>query len=70
MHVLQPKQKKIKPDEVEKLLQKLNISLIQLPKIRVTDPSIPQGCEVSDILEIERTDDDGKKTAYYRVVSV
>jgi len=69
MHVLQAKQTKLKREEVEKLLTELNISLIQLPKIKITDPSLPEGCEVSDILKIER-EVDGEKTYYYRVVSV
>jgi len=69
MHILQPKQRKLKPDEVEKLTKSLNISLAQLPKIKIKDPSLVNGCEVSDVMEIERIVD-GKKTIYYRVVSV
>jgi DNA-directed RNA polymerase subunit H len=69
MHVLQPKQIKLKHEEAEKLLSDLNISTTQLPKIKITDPSLPEGCEISDILKIER-EIGGKKTHYYRVVSV
>jgi DNA-directed RNA polymerase subunit H (RpoH/RPB5) len=69
MHVLQPNYTKMSNKEVEKLLDDLNISLIQLPKIKVNDPSLPNGCEISDIIKIERVSG-GKKTAYYRVVSV
>jgi DNA-directed RNA polymerase subunit H len=69
MHVLQPKHTKLKPDEVEKILSELNISLVQLPKIIVGDPGLPDNCEVSDVIKIERIAD-GKKTFYYRVVAV
>lgn len=69
MHILQPKITKLKTEEINKLLSDLNISLIQIPKIKISDPSIPEGVEISDILKIERTHDN-KKSVYFRVVSV
>ena len=51
MHSLQPKLTKLKPEEVEKFLLKLNISLTQLPKIKITDPTLPEGTEISEILK-------------------
>jgi DNA-directed RNA polymerase subunit H (RpoH/RPB5) len=69
MHVLQPKHTKLKPEEAQKLLNELNISLAQLPKIRITDRALPEGCEISDIIKIER-ENDGKKGIYYRVVVI
>jgi len=43
MHTLQPKHVKLKADEIKVLLEKYNISLAQLPKIKSTDPAlIPQ----------------------------
>jgi DNA-directed RNA polymerase subunit H (RpoH/RPB5) len=69
MHSLQPKQTKLKPEEVDKLLSKFNISLAQLPKIKVTDPTLPENCDISDVIKIERVID-GKIAIYYRVVSV
>ena len=67
MHILQPKHTKLSLNEVEKLLTELNISLTQLPKIKIIDPALPEGCEISDIVKIERVVE-GKKTFYYRVV--
>lgn len=67
MHVLQPKHSKLKVQEVEKLLQELNISLSQLPKIRVEDPALPENVQVGDVIKIEREDED-KTIIYYRVV--
>ena len=69
MHILQPKQIKLKPEEVDKLLSTLNISLAQLPKIKITDSTLPEGCEISEVIKIDRVSD-GKTTTYYRVVSV
>jgi len=69
MHVLQHTHTKLKKEEIDKLLSELNLSLIQLPKIKVTDPALPEGCEVSDIIRIDRIIE-GEKFPFYRVVSV
>jgi len=67
MHILQPKHSKMKPEEVRKLLSDLNVSLAQLPKIKIEDPALPEKCEVGNIIKIERKS--GEKTVvYYRVV--
>jgi DNA-directed RNA polymerase subunit H (RpoH/RPB5) len=63
MHILQPKHIKINEKESEELLKKLNISKAQLPKIFSTDAGLPEGCNVGDIIKIER-----KSGVYYRVV--
>jgi len=67
MHTLQPKHTRLKVDEIKKLLEKYNISLSQLPKIRVEDPALPQTCSVGDVVKIERKEGD-KVKVYYRVV--
>ena len=69
MHKLQPAHTKLKTEEVEKLLKELNISLAQLPKIKITDSAIPDGSDIGDVIKIERSTD-GKKAFYYRVVVV
>lgn len=69
MHALQPKHIKLKQEDVEKLLTDLNISLAQLPKIKITDPALPEGTEISDVFKIERIID-GEKYDYYRVVTI
>lgn len=70
MHVLQPKYTKLKQNEVDKLLTDLNISLAQIPKIKVNDAIMEDKYEVSDVLMIERKNADGKAVTYYRVVSI
>ncbi len=67
MHILQPKHIKLDEKEAEKLLEELNISKSQLPKILSTDPALPEGCIVGDIIKIERKEED-KIDIYYRVV--
>jgi len=69
MHILQPKHTKLKPEEVDKLLSNLNISLVQLPKIKINDPALPKDCEISDVIKIEAIND-GKVYCRYRVVAV
>jgi DNA-directed RNA polymerase subunit H (RpoH/RPB5) len=63
MHVLQPKHIKLSEKDAEELLTKLNISKSQLPKIFLSDPGLPEGCEIGDVIKIERTE-----SVYYRVV--
>ena len=67
MHKLQPKHIKLKPEEVESLIKKLNISVTQLPKIRSSDVCLPDGCVRGDVIKVERKVDD-KLRIYYRVV--
>ncbi|MEM4271575.1 MAG: DNA-directed RNA polymerase subunit RpoH/Rpb5 C-terminal domain-containing protein [Candidatus Pacearchaeota archaeon] len=67
MHILQPKHTKLKPKEVEEILKKYNIALSQLPKIKITDPALPEGLKQGDIVKIERKEADAVYT-YYRVV--
>lgn len=67
MHTLQPKHLKLKQEEAKKLLTELNISPAQLPKIKIEDSALPEGCNVGDIIKIERKLND-KLTFYYRVI--
>jgi len=68
MHILQPKHTKLKEKEVQNILEKFNISKAQLPKILLNDPALPEGCEIGNIIKIERKEEDGKTYSYYRVV--
>jgi len=69
-HVLVPKFRIMKPEEVEKVLKKFNITKKQLPKILRTDPMLKgSGAKVGDVIEIERTEETGVKYFYYRVVT-
>jgi DNA-directed RNA polymerase subunit H (RpoH/RPB5) len=67
MHILQPKHSKLSEKEAEALLEKLNVSKSQLPRINSTDIALPEGCNVGDIIKIERKEEENVFT-YYRVV--
>ena len=67
MHTLQPKHSKLKQEDALKLLAKYRISASQLPKIKIEDSALPEGCNIGDIIRIERKDED-KTYEYFRVV--
>ena len=69
MHVLQPKHAILKQEEADKLLAKYNISLTQLPKIKITDAALPEGANIGDVIKIERKEDD-KINVFYRIVVI
>ena len=66
-HILQPKHTKLSKKDEEELLAKLNVSKAQLPKIFSSDPGLPEGCEIGDVIKIERKFGETHAT-YYRVV--
>lgn len=68
MHILQPKHVKLKSEEVKALLDKYNVSLSQLPKIKHSDPAVPESCIVGDVLKIERKGEGGP-WQHFRVVA-
>jgi len=63
MHALQPKHTKLTAEEVEKVLNKFNISSVQLPKISRKDPALSEDCKTGDVVKIFRVDEE-----YFRVV--
>ena len=63
MHILQPKHTKLSEKEVTELLNKLNISKAQLPKIFSSDPALPENCQAGEVIKIERSEG-----TYFRVV--
>ena len=67
MHILQPKHLKLKEKEAQEVLEEFNVSKAQLPKILSNDPALPEGCEVGDIIKIERKEEE-KTHTYYRAV--
>lgn len=69
MHILQPKHIKLSEKDSEEILVKLNISKSQIPKILSSDVSLPENCEVGDMIKIERIDlETGELNVYFRVV--
>jgi DNA-directed RNA polymerase subunit H (RpoH/RPB5) len=67
MHILQPKHIKATEKEAEEILSKLNLSKVQIPKILLSDPGLPEGSSVGDLIKIERKEGD-KFNVYFRIV--
>ena len=67
MHILQPKHTKLSEKQAQEILEKYNVSKAQLPKILSSDPALPEGCSVGDMVQIERKEKD-KVNLYFRVV--
>jgi len=66
---LVPKHEILSPDEKQKLLDKFNISEIQLPKIKVTDPAVVAlGAKKGDVIKITRKSPTAGESYYYRLV--
>jgi DNA-directed RNA polymerase subunit H (RpoH/RPB5) len=69
MHILQLKHSLLKKEEVDKLLLKYNISITQLPKIKIDDASLPENVNIGDVIKIERKGFESDKTTdFFRVV--
>ena len=66
MHILQPKHTKLNQEEAKNLLSRYKINQYQLPKIKQTDPMLPENAKIGDVIKIERKGE--RKTVYYRVV--
>jgi len=68
--VLVPKHTKMSEQEVQKLLDKYNLTLKQLPKIQRNDPAI-QNLDVKpgDVIKIERNSQTVGDVDFYRMVS-
>ena len=68
MHILQSKHTKLNQKDAQELLDKLNISRSQLPKIKKEDSALHEGCEIGDIIKIVRKDPELEEVIFHRVV--
>ena len=69
-HELVPKHLKLTQQERTEILQKYNISITQLPKIKIDDPTIKDlKAEIGDIIKIIRPSPTAKETTFYRAVT-
>lgn len=68
-HNLVPEHRILNDEEKQKLLNKFDIKLIQLPKINLKDPVVKLiKAKVGDVLEIKRNSSTAGESNYYRVV--
>lgn len=68
-HVLVPVHRKLSDEEKQKLLERFNISLRQLPRILKSDPAIQKlDPKPGEVIEIMRKSKTVGEAPYYRVV--
>ncbi|MBD3262762.1 DNA-directed RNA polymerase subunit H [Candidatus Woesearchaeota archaeon] len=68
-HVLVPPCSKLTEEEKEQILEKHNISILQLPKILSKDPLAKTlKAKKDDVIKIEHKTPTGKTTFYRRVI--
>jgi len=69
-HILIPKHVKLGEKEREKLLEKYNISLKELPRISKADPAIENlDAKPGDVIKVIRQSPTAGEAAFYRVVT-
>jgi DNA-directed RNA polymerase subunit H len=68
-HLLIPKHTKLSDAQKEKLLEKYNISIKELPRIFKTDPAISSlNPKPKDVIRIARRSQTASEAIFYRVV--
>ena len=68
-HFLVPEHLKLNDADKIKLLEKYNISIKQLPVIKINDPAIKTlGVKAGDVIIIKRKSATARQTEFFRVV--
>jgi DNA-directed RNA polymerase subunit H len=67
-HELVPDHTVLEEEELEEVLQEYNIRKTDLPKIKRTDPALPDEAEVGDVIEITRDSRTTDTAVVYRLV--
>jgi DNA-directed RNA polymerase subunit H len=56
------------PERVEEVLAEYDVAKTDLPKIRLSDPALPDGAERGDVVRIERDSRTTDRAVVYRLV--
>jgi DNA-directed RNA polymerase subunit H len=67
-HKLVPDHRLLDEDEVEEVLEEYDVKKVNLPKIKRTDPALPDGAEPGDVIEITRNSRTTDTAVVYRLV--
>ena len=68
-HKLVPEHLKLTEEQKRHLLQNFNISVKQLPMIKLSDPTIKSlNLKVNDVIQVKRKSATAREADYYRVV--
>ena len=67
-HELVPEHTVLEDDALEDVLEEYDIDRTDLPKIKRTDPALPDDAEVGDVIEIVRDSRTTDQAVVYRLV--
>ncbi len=67
-HILVPAHEVLDESSAQAVLMKYGVDRSKLPKISKTDPALPDGVKVGDIIKITRKSKTAGVSLYYRVV--
>ncbi|MFC6731616.1 MULTISPECIES: DNA-directed RNA polymerase subunit H [unclassified Haladaptatus] len=67
-HKLVPEHLVLDDETVEEVLEEYNINRTDLPKIKRTDPALPDEAEVGDVIKIVRNSRTTETAVVYRLV--
>ncbi|MFC4249229.1 DNA-directed RNA polymerase subunit H [Natribaculum luteum] len=67
-HELVPEHTVLEEDELEDVLAEYDIDRTDLPKIKRTDPALPDEAEIGDVIEIVRDSRTTDQAVVYRLV--
>ncbi|EMA48927.1 DNA-directed RNA polymerase subunit H [Halococcus morrhuae DSM 1307] len=67
-HTLVPEHRLIDDDEIDALLAEYDISRTDLPKIKRTDPALPDEAATGDVVRIERDSRTTDRAVVHRLV--
>jgi DNA-directed RNA polymerase subunit H len=67
-HTLVPEHTVLDEPEIEAVLAEYDVKRVNLPKIRTSDPALPDEAEVGDVVEIVRDSRTTDEATVYRLV--
>ena len=67
-HTLVPEHNILDEPEIEEMMNEYDVERVNLPKIRTSDPALPDEAEVGDVIEIVRDSRTTDTATVYRLV--
>jgi DNA-directed RNA polymerase subunit H len=67
-HTLVPEHNVLDEPEIEEMMNEYDVKRVNLPKIRTSDPALPDEAEVGDVIEIVRDSRTTDTAVVYRLV--
>ena len=67
-HVLVPEHELLSAEEIEAVLEEYGIERVDLPKIKESDPALPEAATAGDVIRITRDSRTTDRAVAYRLV--